>query len=365
MDKRTKKLLQRIKPGQIAVIWHQDLDPLAAEKMINSRIKAVINFDTSITGLFYNTGPKLLWDKKIPLLDVTTSYGEIQEGDPVEIDETGAVYANGRLMGRGKIIDKKTIESRINKSKYQYTIELEKFVDNTLRYIRKECNIISDKITIPSLATPIKDKHVLVVIRGKDHKKDLSTLASYIQEVKPVLMGVDGGADTLLELGYTPDIIVGDMDSITDKGLLSGAEIVVHAYKDGKAPGLERVESFGLPYKIFSMVGTSEDAALMLAYEMGADMLVAVGTHTNMIDFLEKGRWGMSSTFLVRLKVGHILIDAKGVNKLYRSNIKLSYIATMCIAAGFPLSIIFITSPAFQHLVRLLTIRVKLMFGIM
>lgn len=365
VDNKTKKLLQRIKPGQIAVVWHKDIDILAAEKMVNLRVKAVINFESTFSGTFRNDGPVFLYDKGIPVFDVVESFGEIREGDLVEVDKAGRVFAGNKLVANSHIIDDKTIECRLDNSKRRHSSELEKFVDNTIKYVKHECNIISDKIDLPKIDTVIKGKQVLVVIRGREHKKDLFTLKTYIEEVKPVLIGVDGGADALMELGYTPHIIIGDMDSVTDKGLLSGAEIIVHAYEDGIAPGLERVNSIGLEYKLFSMVGTSEDAALLLAYEMGAELLVAVGTHTNMIDFLEKGRGGMASTFLVRLKVGHILIDAKGVNKLYRSSVKLSYLAAMCFAAGFPLSIICVTSPVIQHLIRLLTIRVKLMFGLM
>lgn len=365
VDKKTKRLLQRIRPGQIAVVWHKDIDPLAAERIIKQRVRAVINFEKSLSGTFHNEGPKMLLDAGIPLLDVVESYGEIIEGDEIRINDEGHVYAKEILVAKATVLDPAIIIAGMSKSKRQHAQELEKFVENTLRYIKRECNIVSDQITLPNLTTKMEGKHVLIVIRGRDHKNDLLTLTSYIHEVKPVLIGVDGGADTLMELGYVPDIIIGDMDSISDEGLMSGAEIVVHAYKDGKAPGLERIKSLGLPYKVFSMLGTSEDAALLLAYESGADLLVAVGTHTNMIDFLEKGRWGMASTFLVRLKVGHILIDAKGVNKLYKSNMKLSYVAAMCFAAGFPLSMICMTSPAFRHLIRLLSIRVKLIIGLL
>jgi uncharacterized membrane-anchored protein len=146
-------------------------------------------------------------------------------------------------------------------------------------------------------------------------------LRPYIREYRPVLIGVDGGADALLEAGLKPDLIVGDMDSVSDAALTSGAELVVHAYRDGRAPGLPRLEHLNLPAVVFPATGTSEDIAMLLADDKGAQLIVAVGTHYTLVEFLDKGRSGMASTFLTRLRVGSKLVDAKGVSRLYRSRI--------------------------------------------
>ena len=138
----------------------------------------------------------------------------------------------------------------------------------------------------------------------------------YIRDFKPVLIAVDGGADALIEAGYKPDVIVGDMDSVSDVALRCGAELLVHGYRDGLAPGEERARALGVPYQVVRATGISEDLALLLAYEKGSELIVAVGTHFNLIEFLERNRAGMSSTFITRLKVGEILIDAKGVSRL-------------------------------------------------
>ena len=126
-----------------------------------------------------------------------------------------------------------------------------------------------------------------------------------------MLVGVDGGADALLDEGYLPDLIVGDMDSVSDRALETAlrrrgepTEIVLHAYADGHAPGKARLERLGVPYTTVRSAGTSEDVAFLLAHEKRADLIVAVGTHGNLREFLDKGRSGMSSTFLVRLAGG-------------------------------------------------------------
>ena len=210
------------------------------------------------------------------------------------------------------------------------------------------------------MATDYKDRHVLVVVRGQDYKEDLATIRSYIEEMKPILVGVDGGADALIECGYDPDVIVGDMDSVTDEALKKAKEIVVHAYVDGRAPGLKRVQDLGLDAVVFPAPGTSEDIAMLTAYEYGAELIVALGSHSNMIDFLEKGRKGMASTFLVRLKIGAKLIDAKGVNLLYKSKLKMKYIWALVVTAIFPVLIIAYLSPTVQQLIKLLQLKMKL-----
>ena len=223
--------------------------------------------------------------------------------------------------------------------------------------------MILGDVEIPKMKTNYDGKHVLVVVRGHNYKADLQAIISYIEEVKPVLVGVDGGADALLEFGYKPDVIVGDMDSVSDEALKSAKEIVVHAYTNGKAPGLKRVEELGLKAVIFASPGTSEDIAMLAAYEYNAKLIVALGTHSNMIDFLEKGRKGMASTFLVRLKIGARLIDARGVSMLYKSRLKLKYILALIVTALFPVLILISLSPKVQTFMQLVEIKMRLLLG--
>ncbi len=261
------------------------------------------------------------------------------------------------------IISKKEESIKIKEAYDNMSVELDRFIDNTIEYAKKEKGFILGEVEIPKVKTKYKDRHVLVVVRGQDYKEDLSTIISYIEEVKPVLVGVDGGADALVEFGYVPDVIVGDMDSVSDETLKKAGEIVVHAYVDGRAPGLKRIQDLGLDAIVFPAPGTSEDIAMLTAYEYGAELIVAVGTHSNMIDFLEKGRKGMASTFLVRLKIGSKLIDAKGVNLLYKSKLKIKYIWAMIIAALFPVLILAYLSPTTQQFIRIIQLKLKLLLN--
>jgi Thiamine pyrophosphokinase C terminal. len=361
VDRRTKNLVKRLKAGDIAVIYHRDLDEVSAEALVKARVKAVINADRSISGRYPNEGPKILVENGIKLFDGVGEevFCKIKDGDQLVIDEE-EIICNDVPIGKGTILDMEKIENLMEESYKNLDRELDRFIENTLEYAKKEKEFFIKKVKFPKPVINLSKRHVLVVVRGKDFKEDLNALHAYIDEMRPVLIGVDGGGDALLENGYIPDIIVGDMDSVSDKCLKSCKQIIVHAYPDGRAPGLQRVRELGLEADVVPMPGTSEDIALLMAYEMGADLIVALGTHSNMIDFLEKGRKGMASTFLVRLKVGSKLVDAKGVNKLYRSGVKTSYILGIALSALLPITVIFLMSPPMQQFLNIIRLRLKL-----
>lgn len=363
-DKRTKQLINRLKHGEIALIDHKDLDEIGAISLAEKKIQCVININHTISGKYPNLGPSILSRANIPIFESEASIFErIEEGDTIEIIENIIIY-RGKRIASCHLIDGNRIEELLNVAYMNIEQELDQFIENTLEYARREKGLVTGKVLIPRSGVDIKGRHVLVVVRGRDYKKDLRTIRSYINEVRPVLIGVDGGGDALLEFGYTPDIIIGDMDSITDVCLKSANEIIVHAYANGEAPGLKRVKDLGLNATLFKAPGTSEDVALLLAYDNGADLIVAVGSHTNMIDFLEKGRGGMSSTFLVRLKVGSILVDAKGVNKLYQSSFKFKYILGIALSAFIPVLVIATMHPLIRELLSLIRIRIKFLMNL-
>lgn len=366
IDRKTKNLAKRISPGEIAVINHRDIDEVAANSLVEKKIKAVINADLSISGKYPNKGPEILSEKGIILVDNAgiRIFEALKEDDIIEIDDDGSIYKDSELIGKGEILNEDRIKELLEIAYGNLSQELENFIDNTIEYAKKEKGFILGDIGMPKTSVDMQGRHALVVVRGQNYKDDLSAILSYIEEVKPVLIGVDGGADALLEFGYKPDIIVGDMDSVSDKSLQTSKEIIVHAYPDGRAPGLKRVEDIGLKPIVFPAIGTSEDIAMLLAYENGAELIVALGTHSNIIDFLEKGRKGMSSTFLVRMKIGSKLIDAKGVSMLYRSQLKIKYIWGLVIAALFPVFIVAYLSPPIQQVLRIMELKMKFLMDL-
>jgi uncharacterized membrane-anchored protein len=343
VDARTKNLLSRVQPGEIAVIDHEDIDRLAAEGLVHKQVKAVVNAARSSTGRYPNLGPLLLCSAGITVVDeVGPEVMRLAEGSRLLL-EGGRVYSvNGsgrREIAQGRVLTVDEAEKSLDRAKQSITSELERFAENTIGYIKDERDVLLEASRLPEVTTDFHGRHVLVVVRGYDYKQDLRALRAYIREVKPLLVGVDGGADALMDAGLRPDMIIGDMDSVTTEALLSGAEIVVHAYPGGHAPGLERVDALGVASVVFESTGTSEDIAMLLAYERGAELLVAVGTHANLVEFMDKGRKGMASTFLVRLRVGPILVDAKGLGRIYQGRVRradllvfvLSALATMAI----------------------------------
>jgi uncharacterized membrane-anchored protein len=323
VDPRTKNLIKRLQPGDIAVIDHEDLDRVAAEALIEARVGAIVNAAKSMSGRYPNVGPLLVAAAGIPLIDDVDGplMDIVSEGVLIRIEDSD-VIVEGAVVGKGTRQTLQSLEEAYEQARQTMGAELERFAENTLEFLRRERHLVVDPLPMPPIRTKFQGRHALIVVRGIDYREDLAHLRSYVREIRPVIVAVDGGADALLEFGMQPDLVIGDFDSITDGGLACGAELVVHAYPGGKAPGAARLDAMGLPYHLLEAPGTSEDVAMLLADEKGADLLVAVGTHASMVEFLDKGRAGMASTFLVRLKVGEKLVDAKGVSRLYESRIR-------------------------------------------
>ena len=347
VDTRTKRLLTRVRPGDIAVIDHEDLDRVAAEGLAAAGVGAVVNASRSITGRYPNLGPRILLDAVVPLVDGVGPLllRKVHEGTRLHLDGD-RVFAGAELIGVGVRQSEESVRRDMGEAETRLEETMQAFARNTLEYIERERDLLFGGEGMPELATDLSGRHVLVVVRGTRYREDLAALRAYIRDVKPVLVGVDGGADALLEEGYRPHLIVGDMDSVSERALGSGAEIVLHAYPSGEAPGRARLDALGVGYTELPASGTSEDVAFLLAHEKGADLIVAVGTHGNLREFLDKGRPGMASTFLVRLRVGETLVDAKGVSRMYRGSVRGRDIALLVAAALFSMvAVVAVSQP--------------------
>ena len=364
VGQRTKELIGRLAVGDVAVIDHVDLDRVAAEGLVAAGPAAVVNAASSISGRYPNVGPLLLAAAGIPLVDGVGPEVMHAITDGEEVMVSGSVVSTPTFSASGTRQTAATLQRLIDASKASLGEELERFASNTLEYIRTESHLLLDEADVPDIGIDLRGRHVLIVVRGRDFRDDLAALrqSGYLRQVQPVLVGVDGGADALLELGHKPHVIIGDMDSVSERALRSGAALVVHAYQGGRAPGADRLEALGLAHQRFEAKGTSEDIAMLLADAGGAELIVAVGTHSSMVEFLDKGRSGMASTFLVRMKVGPTLVDAKGVSRLYASRVRKRDMLMLVLSALFVLLVVTVTSQPARLFVENLWIPVERLF---
>ena len=357
VDRRTKNLIPRLRAGDIAVIQHEDLDRVAAQGLVSARVSAVLNASQSLSGKYPAQGALVLLEAGIPLIDGigVSAFNSIREGEVLTV-VGDKVFFDERQVGRGVRPSIVEVERRLGLAREAVREQLGEFASNTLQYLADEPELITDDLDLPNISTGLAQRQVLVVVRGIDYREDLSTLkrSGYVSEMRPVLIGVDGGADALLEVGLTPDLILGDFDSVSRDALDCGAQLLVHAYPGGAASGAMRLERLGFDYAVVEGVGTSEDIAMRIAFEESAELIVLVGSHTSMADFFDKGRKGMASTFLTRMKVSSILVDAKGVGRLYRTQVRKRDLALLVLSAIFTLAVIAVVTEPVRLLLRTL-----------
>jgi uncharacterized membrane-anchored protein len=369
--RKTKLLVKHLVRGDIALIDHLDIDRVSAEELIAAGAAAVLNCSRSSSGTYPNLGPQLLVEAGILLLDLPDGelFERLSDGDPVIVrvgdaagpSAMGEVLHRGELLTRGEILDLGRISAETELRRREIGEALERFANNTIEHMREERELLAGRIQLPRFATDFRDRSTLVVVRGVGHQRDLRALRPFIRDMRPLVVAVDGAAEALLEAGLSPDMIVGDMDSAGERALRCGAELVVHSYPDGRAPGRNRLEELGLPFKLVPAPGTSQDVAMLIAAEKGARLIVSVGSQFNLFEFLDRNRKGMSSTFLTRLRIGEILVDAKGVSRLYHPRPGLTPLFVV-IAAGLiaMIAVVWLT-PALRDVAELLWLKLKLL----
>ena len=366
LGRRTKHLVKRLGPGDIAVVDHLNVDRIAAEELIATGVGAVLNASASSDGHYPNTGPLLLARAGVLLVDVEDGdpFELLRDGDAVTISPSGVVTARGSELLRGRVLRVEELERQLDAQRERIDEALAEFAENTVAHVRQETDLLTGSVEFPPTRASFRDRHVLIVVRGEHHRRDLKALRAYIRDMRPLVVAVDGGADGALEAGLKPDLILGDMDSAGDAALCCGAELIVHAYPDGRAPGRERLLGMGLAHTVLPAAGTSEDVAMLMAYERGAALIVSVGAHFNLVEFLDRKRGGMSSTFLTRLRIGERLVDAKGVSRLYNPGSGFGPVALFLAAFAILLAVLVIASPALNELVDLVWLKIKIWLGL-
>jgi uncharacterized membrane-anchored protein len=365
LGRRTKLIVKLLSSGEIAVLDHRDLDRVSAEDLIAAGVTAVLNCSPSSTGAYPNMGPLLLVQAGIHLVDLPddTLFKRLKDGDRLTI-RGGEVLRRSKLLATGNVQSPDAVRAATDERRREIGDALEAFARNTIEHMLEERELLSGRIELPRFETDFRDRPALIVVRGVDHQKDLRMLRPYIRDVRPRIIAVDGGANALLEEGFKPDMIVGDMDSASDTALRCGAELVVHAYPDGRAPGREHLESLGLPFKLVPAPGTSQDVAMIIAAEKGAELIVSVGSQFNLVEFLDKNRRGMASTFLTRLRLGEILVDAKGVSRLYRPLPGRSPLIVVALAGLLCLLAIIVLTPALRDVADLMWLKLEVVLGL-
>lgn len=364
LGRKTKHLVKRLSPGDIAVIDHTNVDRIAAEELIATGVTAVINASDSSNGRYPNAGPLLLARAGVLLVDAPRSpiFDRLRDGDPVTI-EGGRVLRSGEEIVSGRVLDADQLERQLEEQRQRVDDALSAFAENTMAHLRQDADLLVGRVEFPITRTRFRDRHALVVVRGTTCHRDLQALRAYIRDVHPVMVGVDGGADAILEAGLKPEMIVGDMDSASDAALRSGAELVVHAYPDGRAPGRQRLIEMGLEHTILPAAGTSQDVAMLMADEKGAALIVSVGAHFNLIEFLDRSRAGMSSTFLTRLRVGEKLVDAKGVSRLYNPGVGGLLFGLFLLVSVVVIAVVIASSDSLREFVNLLWLKIRVLLS--
>jgi uncharacterized membrane-anchored protein len=373
--RRTKLLVKHLSGGEVALIDHLDIDRVSAEELIAAGAVAVLNCSPSSGGSYPNLGPQLLVEAGILLVDLPDDslFDLLSDGDPVLVRTAspagglaggparGEVLRSGEVVASGEVLDLARVCAETEARRSEIGEALERFAHNTIEHMREERELLAGRIELPRFATDFRDRSTLVVVRGVGHQRDLRALRPFIRDMRPVIVAVDGGAEALLEAGLTPDMIVGDMDSAGEAALRCGAELVVHSYPDGRAPGRRRLEELGVHFKLVPAPGTSQDVALLIAAEKGARLIVSVGSQFNLVEFLDRNRKGMSSTFLTRLRIGEILVDAKGVSRLYQPRPGLTPLLVV-IAAGLiaMIAVVWMT-PALRDVAELMWLKLHLL----
>ncbi len=365
LGRRTKRLVKELRPGAVAVLDHKDLDRVSAEDLIAAGVLAVLNCSPSSTGAYPNMGPLLIVQAGIHLVDLPDDslFKVLHDGQPITV-RGGEVRKGEKLLASGVVQEPEDVRAATDERRREIGDALEAFAQNTIEHMLEERELLSGRIELPRFDTDFRDRPALIVVRGVDHQKDLRALRPYIRDMKPAILAVDGGANALISEGFKPDMIVGDMDSATEAALRCGAELVVHAYPNGKAPGREHLEQLGLPYKLVPAPGTSQDVAMLIAAEKGAELIVSVGSQFNLVEFLDKNRLGMASTFLTRLRLGEILVDAKGVSRLYSPRAGAAPMVGVVLAGLVCLVAIVLATPALRDVADLLWLKLEVVLGL-
>src|SRR5919112_1530168 len=331
VDRRSLAALRRVRSGDVAVLDHVDLDRALAEALVEAGVAAVVNAASSVSGRYPNLGPEVLARAGVVIVDEVGPevFDRVKDGQTVRVDE-GVVYVDDEPVASGRDLGLADVRELMSRAREGLATQLQGFTHNATEFLRREPDLLLHGEGIPVLDLELAGRPVAAVARDFDWQSDLAAVRRFVAEQDPVLVGVDAGADVLLNAGLIPALLVVGQEgligasggpAVTDRALTSADHVLVHADSAGRLVGAERLERLGVRSARIAAAGTTTDVAVLVVHAKEAEVIVAVGAHPGLEELLDRQRGGLASTFLTRLKVGSRLVDAKAVPALYSGRI--------------------------------------------
>ncbi|WP_448850682.1 putative cytokinetic ring protein SteA [Corynebacterium sp. 335C] len=318
---RVDRALRRLGAGDILVIDAPDIPRRTAQAIIDAKAAAVVNASRFTTGAVPNYGPQMLLDAGVVLVENAgpEAFDRLKDGKAGRLND-GVLYYGERRVAAGDPVDASAAAESFGEARGGLLNRLEVLGGNLVEFSSTEAPLFVDGLGVPDVDVDMNGRKVVVVAPGDDSRKLLGELKNFIREYEPVLIGVDSGADAIVDAGFTPELVIGDPEGIASATLRSGGRVILPADPDGHARGLERIQDLGVGAMTFPALSDSAvDLALVLAEHHDASMIVLVGQPLN-LDSLYRAadRPGAPSALLSRLKAGEKLVDGAVVADLYK-----------------------------------------------
>ena len=321
LDRDARVLAGRLHRGDIAVIDHVDLDRQTAGLLVSKGVAAVLNAGPTVSGRYPSLGATVLSDAGVEIVDSVgpEAFSLLRDGEKVRLFGDTVLRGDQPVL-TGHRQDAASVASATSAAEAGLATQMEAFAATAAEYLRREHALLLEPGLLPEVPA-LRDRDVVVVAPGAEHREDLLRLRRFAREYHPVVVAVDEAADTALELGYTPTVVVGDLSEVSDRALRAAKHIVVRLDRDVTTAGLARVDRMGLPRDTVTTTARPAELALLLADENDPRVVVAAGMDRTLVTMLDSGRSDAAAAFLTRLRVGSRLVDADAVARLHRPRV--------------------------------------------
>lgn len=317
------KGLRKFNAGDIAIVDSPDMTRREAQILAENRPGAVVNIAQFSTGNVPNYGPQLLLDEDIPLLENAGAglRGAFRDGKKGSVTPDGDVIAGKKAIARADALDRTAADAAFDESQQHLVDHMEAYFGNTIEFIHTESPLLVDGVGVPELGDAIDGRKVLVVSPNPDTRERVEQMRNFIREFQPIIIGVGSAADTLLDLGYSCDYIVGDPADISTDNLRGDARVILPADPDGHAAGLERIQDLGVGAVTFpAATDSATDLAILLAVFHDAETIVTVGDSVDLDRIFAGTAEATPAAMLTRLKAGDRIVDSRVIENLYEKS---------------------------------------------